>query len=197
MPAEVSSLDRGRGAISTQERATLLPSLSSRAQLSEIERLNVHAARIWAMRDAVLRRDDLLTESFSRELHRRMFNAVWRSAGCYRTTRRDPGWEPERIAEGMGLFFDDAEGWIRCSTYPIHEVAVRLHHRLVSLHPWETGNGRHARLIADIAVAAHGEKPLTWGSGSQASGSARSRYIEAIRAADAGDMAVLVQFARG
>jgi Fic-DOC domain mobile mystery protein B len=198
MASEQSGADLGEGALTPRERSRLLPSLSSRAQLIEIERLNVHAARVWAMRGAVLQRSDLLTEAFSRELHRRMFNAVWRGAGRYRTTERNPGWEPGRIAEGVRMFFDDAEGWIRFSTYPIQEVAVRLHHRLVSIHPWSNGNGRHARLIADIAVASHGEPPLTWGSGLEAakSGTGRARYVEAVRAADGGAMEALIAFAR-
>jgi Fic-DOC domain mobile mystery protein B len=196
MPAES---DSGDSAISPAERARLIPSLSTRAQLYEIERLSINAARKWAMRDSALRRSDLLSEGFSRELHGRMFRGIWRGAGKYRTTARDPGWEPHRIAEGMGMFFDDAEGWLRYSTYPVHEVAVRLHHRLVSIHPWSNGNGRHARLIADIVVAAGGEMPLTWGSKSASDGaeSARDRYLEAVRAADTGDIARLLEFARG
>ena len=182
--------------ISPQERARLIPSLSTRAQLHEIERLSVNAARKWAMRDTVLRRSNPLSEDFSRELHRRMFSGVWRGAGKYRATERNPGWEPHRIAEGMKMFFDDTEGWLRYSTFPVQEVALRLHHRLVSIHPWSVGNGRHARLIADIVVAANGEAPLTWGSKSSAR-PARDRYLDAIKVADTGDFAPLLEFASG
>jgi Fic-DOC domain mobile mystery protein B len=181
--------------ITEGERGRLLPSLSTRAQLDEVERLSVNAARVWAMRPAMLRRGDLVSEAFSRELHRRMFSGVWRDAGRYRSTERNPGWEPSRIREGVGMFFDDAEGWLRFATYPVHECAVRLHHRLVAIHPWEDGNGRHARLVADVVVAALGERPLTWGS--RAPASARARYAEASRAADGGDLAPLLEFARG
>jgi Fic-DOC domain mobile mystery protein B len=188
----------GNAPITPEERARLLPSLSTRVQLNEIEGLNVYAARVWAMRGIVLRRNDLMSEPFSRELHRRMFNCVWRGAGQYRTTERNPGWEPHRIAEGVGMFFDDAEGWLRFSTFGVHEAAVRLHHRLVSIHPWTNGNGRHARLIADVIVAANGEKPLTWGSGPAPAGGtpARARYLDAIRAADSGDFDPILGFAR-
>ena len=68
-----------------------------------------------------------------------------------------------RIAEGVGMFLDDTDGWLRFSTYPVHEAAVRLHQRLLAIRPWSNGNGRHARLMADIIVASHGEKALTWG----------------------------------
>jgi Fic-DOC domain mobile mystery protein B len=199
MPAEAFIAEDAGSPITPDELSRLLPSLSTRAQLNEIERLGINAARVWAMRGAVLRRDDLLTEPFARELHRRMFGAVWRGAGRYRTTGRNPGWEAHRIAEGVRMFLDDAEGWIRCATYPLHESAVRLHQRLASIHPWTNGNGRHARLLADIVVASHGEEPLTWGSGPQyaGTGSAREGYIEAIKAADAGEMGPLLAFARG
>jgi Fic-DOC domain mobile mystery protein B len=188
----------GNAPITQEEQSRLLPSVSARAQLNEIERLGINAARVWAMRGAVLQRGDLLTEAFARELHRRMFGGVWRGAGRYRTAERVPGWEASRIAEGVRMFLDDAEGWIRFSTYPLHEAAVRLHHRLAAIRPWSNGNGRHARLLADIVVASHGDEPLTWGSASGAApGSARARYADAIRAADAGDMGPLVGFARG
>jgi Fic-DOC domain mobile mystery protein B len=192
MPAEMSQADRG---ITREERAHLLPSLSTRAQLAEIERLTVNAARIWAMRGPVLQRGDLLTEAFSRDLHRRMFGGIWRGAGRYRVTERNPGWEPHRIAEGVGMFLDDADGWLRYSTYPVHETAVRLHLRLLTIHPWANGNGRHARLMADIVVASQGEAPLTWGS--RQPDSAAARYAEAIGVAEAGEMAPLLEFSRG
>ena len=185
--------------ISASDRARLLPSLSARGQLDEIERLNINAARLWAMRATVLKRSDLLTEPFSRELHRRMFGGIWRDAGRYRAEDRNPGWEPGRIAEGVGLFLDDAEAWLRFSTYPVHEAAVRLHHSLVSIYPWSNGNGRHARLMADIVVASQGEKPLSWGAlaAGGAPGTARARYLEAIRRADKGDVGPLLEFASG
>jgi fido (protein-threonine AMPylation protein) len=93
------------------------------------------------------------------------------------------------------MFLDDAEGWLRYATYPVHEAAVRLHQRLLAIHPWANGNGRHARLLADIVVASHGESPLTWGSRDPES--APRRYAEALGAAETGDVASLVEFAVG
>jgi fido (protein-threonine AMPylation protein) len=82
-------------------------------------------------------------------------------------------------------------------TYPLTEVAVRLHHRLVAIHPWPNGNGRHARLMADLVVASRAGRELTWGASSDLAfaGQARNRYIAAIQQADAGDMAALLAFA--
>jgi Fic-DOC domain mobile mystery protein B len=174
--------------------ARLALSLSTWGQLRAVERVRINEARAWAARAATLARPDLLTEGFCRELHRRMFGGVWRRAGRYRTAGGGPGWEPARIAEGVALVMDDAEAWIRFSTYPVHEAAVRIHHRLRSVRPWQVGNARHARLLADVVVAAAGEAPLGWGA-SLAGDSPREHYRRAAGAADRGDFTVLVQFA--
>lgn len=180
------------------ERPALVPSLSTRAELNEIERLTINAARIWFLRPAGLKRADLLTDSFAREVHRRMFSQVWRWAGHYRTTEKNMGWEVHRLTEGVRNAFDDAQAWLDHSTYPLNDCAVRLHHRLVLIHPWPNGNGRHARLMADIVVAAHGGAELSWGARQDLveMTEVRRHYIAAIRQADQGDFAPLLEFAQ-
>jgi Fic-DOC domain mobile mystery protein B len=155
----------GATPLTLEEQMELIPSLATRAQLNEVERLGINAARVWAMRSRALARADLLSDTFGRELHRRMFRGVWRWAGRYRTTEKNLGWELPRITEGVRNAFADAHAQREHSSYPLHEIAVRLHHQLVAIHPWPNGNGRHARLIADIVVAAGGGAPLTWGAG--------------------------------
>lgn len=184
--------------LSAEEQAALIPSLSTRAELNQLERLNLNAARVWAMRGRVLRRPDLLSDGFARELHRRMFNQVWAWAGRYRTTEKNLGWEVPRLAEGVRNACDDAKAWLEHSSYPLPEAAVRLHHRLVLIHPWSNGNGRHSRLMADILIAAKGGKELTWGAGQDlvAAGEVRRRYIDAIRQADQGHFVPLLEFAQ-
>ncbi len=198
MTTDLFANDDGNTELSPEERLELIPSLTTRAELNAAERLNINEARIWAMRPHTLQRPDLLTDSFARALHKRMFNQIWRWAGRYRTTEKNLGWEFPRITEGMRNAFDDAKAWIQFPTYPLNEAAVRLHHRLVLMHPWPNGNGRHARLIADIVVASRGGEELTWGArGDLVSlGEVRRRYIEAIKLADAGDFSALLAFAR-
>ena len=198
MTDDLFAADESNTALSSEEQLDLIPSLSTRAELNEAERANIHAARVWAMRPRTLKRSDLLTDTFARELHKRMFNQTWRWAGRYRKTEKNLGWEVARITEGMRNAFDDARAWLEFSTYPLHEAAVRLHHRLVVVHPWPNGNGRHSRLIADIMIAACKGEELTWGSRGNlvAIGDARRRYIEAIKHADAGDFEPLLAFAR-
>ena len=180
------------------ERRALIPSISTRAELNAVERLNINEARVWAMRPSILKRADLLTDGFARELHRRMFNGVWRWAGRYRKTDRNLGWEVHRLTEGVHNAFADARSQLEHATYPLPEVAVRLHHQLVVIHPWPNGNGRHARLLADIMIAARGGEELTWGAGADlaAMGDVRQRYIDAVRQADEGDYVPLLDFAR-
>lgn len=187
----------GQTPLTEEEKLQLRPSLSTRAQLNAAERLNIHAARLWAMRKTVLRRSDLLTDAFARELHRRMFNQIWRWAGKYRTSDRNLGWEWARIPEGMRVLLDDAGYWDEHATYPVTEIAVRLHHRMVVIHPWPNGNGRHARLLADLLIAARGGTALTWGAGLDLvqPGQARAQYITALQAADQNDYRPLLAFA--
>jgi Fic-DOC domain mobile mystery protein B len=149
------------------------------------------------MRPHVLQRPDLLTDRFAGELHRRMFNQICRWAGRYRTTEKNLDWEVHRVTEGVRNAFDDAQCWLQHSTYPLHETAVRLHHRLVAIHPWSNGNGRHSRLIADLLVASRAGDELTWGAQTDLVGAVdvRDSYITAIRSADAGDIAPLLAFA--
>jgi Fic-DOC domain mobile mystery protein B len=190
-------VEPGNTELTAEEKLELIPSLSTRAELNEFERENFNAARVWAMRRHTLDRSDLLTDAFSRELHKRMFNHVWRWSGKYRATVKNLGWEFPRITEGVRNAFDDARAWAEFSTYPIDEAAVRLHHRLVSIHPWPNGNGRRSLLIADVMIAAHGSLPLTWGArGNLAGNELRRQYITALKQADAGLMAPLVEFAR-
>jgi Fic-DOC domain mobile mystery protein B len=195
---DIFQADEGNTELTVEECLGLIPSITTRAELNEVERLNINTARVWAMRAQVLRRPDLLTDGFARELHRRMFNQAWRWAGRYRTTGRNLGWEVPRLTEGVRNAFDDARDWLQHATYPLSESAVRLHHRLVAIHPWPNGNGRHSRLVADLMVASSGGAELTWGARSNlvSMSAVRDRYIAAIRRADSGDFAPLLEFAQ-
>ena len=191
-------VEDGATPLTPEEQLELIPSLATRAQLNEVERLGINTARVWAMRPRALARTDLLSDTFGRELHRRMFRGVWRWAGRYRTTEKNLGWAVPRITEGVRNAFDDARTQLEYASYPLHEVAVRLHHQLVVIHPWPNGNGRHARLVADIVVAAGRGARLTWGAGENlvAAGGIRARYLAAVRAADGRDFGPLLTFAR-
>lgn len=110
MNTDLFQSDADATPLNDEEKLGLKPSLTTRAELNQLERQNIHAARLWALKPRQLQRDDLLTDAFARELHRRMFNHVWRWAGRYRTTEKNLGWEVHRLVEGVRNACDDARG---------------------------------------------------------------------------------------
>lgn len=176
-----------------EEVAALKVPVVDRQQLNEIEAANVEAGRAWAMRS----RKDCFTDEYLAELHRRMFGDVWKWAGSYRTHEVNIGnTPPHEIAVGVRAALDDARYWAENKTYEPSELAVRLHHRLVLIHPFVNGNGRCTRLLADVIVKRLKAEPLTWGSTSLVeTGEARQAYVAALKAADAHDPEPLIAFA--
>jgi Fic-DOC domain mobile mystery protein B len=185
--------------ITPEEALELRVSVQSREELNAFERENILEARAWALSPRTLRRDDLLTEDFMRKLHRRMLGRVWRWPGLFRTSERNLGRPVHALAMDVRTLLDDALYWREHGTYPEIEAAVRFHHRLVAIHPWVNGNGRHSRLMADILVCAQGGEPLPWGRGADlvTPSDLRARYLTALREADSGDYGSLLRFAAG
>jgi Fic-DOC domain mobile mystery protein B len=126
-----------------------------------------------------------------------MFGDVWKWAGCYRATAKNIGVDPMYIREGLAQSIIDALYWVEHDTYSHDETTIRFHHKLVWIHPFPNGNGRHSRLAADLLVESLGEQRFTWGETLASDPpAARAAYIAALRQADAGELAPLVEFAR-
>jgi len=185
----------GATPLDPDERDGLLPTwIAFRHELNAAERDNIAKGLAWASRQKKRR---LLDESFVRDLHRQMFGDVWRWAGQYRRTARNLGIDAARIPLEVANLLDDARHWVEFAVFPADEIAVRLHHRMVSVHPFPNGNGRHARLLADLLVERLGEPPFTWGRrGLLEPSETRAACIAALRAADDHDPRALVAFAR-
>jgi len=177
-----------------EERDGLLQAwITYRRELNEAEQTNIISGAAWARRQ---RRKDILTEAFLKQLHGKLFGTVWKWAGEYRRTERNIGIEPLRIQIEIRTAFDDARFWIDNESFQQEESAVRLHHRLVSIHPFPNGNGRTTRFIADLLMENLGNNPFTWGrSNLIATDETRNRYIAALRAADAHNIRPLLEFA--
>ena len=177
------------------EREGLLQTwITYRQDLNEAEQTNVVAGTVWAWR---ARHPDLLTEQFLRQFHKRLFGDVWAWAGEFRGTGRNIGIQPVRIPVDLRMVFDDARYWIEHETFPPDEIAVRLHYRLVAIHPFPNGNGRTTRLIGDLVAARLGREAFTWGRRNLTEVSeTRTRYIAALLAADSHDIEPLLLFAR-
>jgi len=173
--------------------AGLIPShITTQAELNEWEHDNIIEGERWAF---ARRRKDLLTAEFLKRLHRKMFGATWKWAGHWRTTEKNIGIAPERIPEAVRQLLLDVGTQLDTHSYPIREIAARLHHRLVQIHPFPNGNGRVARTYTDLLLRDHGEQRFRWGEGDLArSGDVRDRYIAALRAADGHDYGPLFRF---
>jgi Fic-DOC domain mobile mystery protein B len=176
------------------ERDELIPTyITLKSELNELEQQNIAIADAWAFS----RKHYILRERFLKGLHRRMFNRVWRWAGKFRTTERNLGVKPHLIETELRKTIDDAAYWVENKTYPPDELAVRFHHRLVSVHPFPNGNGRWSRLVADTLIVRLGGSRFTWGGADlRAAGGARDTYIAALKAADNHDLEPLIKFAR-
>jgi Fic-DOC domain mobile mystery protein B len=184
--------------LAPEERAGLLQAwITNRQDLNEAEEANIIDGAAWARRRRGQKPADLLTEDFAKTLHKQMLGDVWNWAGTYRQTERNIGIDAFRIPAEMAVLLDDVRFWVGHETYPPDEIAVRLHHRLVAIHPFPNGNGRHARLMADLLIERLGGEPFSWGGGSLADvGTLRARYVAALQAADNHDIGPLMEFAR-
>jgi Fic-DOC domain mobile mystery protein B len=186
----------GATPLSMEEAAELIPThIVTREQLNRLEQENISAADEWLFKR---RRRNLVSAEFIRLLHKRMYGNVWKWAGKYRGTEKNIGVEAWRIAPMLQDLCADVRYWIEHNTYEPDPIAARFHHRLVFIHPFANGNGRHARLITDALLIQQFECPrFTWGSASLLEpGEYRARYIAALQAADRGDYSLLLSFVR-
>ena len=165
--------------------------ITTRSELNEAEQENILRARRGRRHPTL---QAFLDDKYLRDLHRAMFGDVWAWAGSYRRLETSIGIDPARIAVGVRDLVADTKIWAE------HEeplcVAVRFHHRLVSMHPFPNGNGRHGRQAADYLMEALKQPPFTWGAvgGRGDVEGTRRRYLAALREADNGDLAPLEQF---
>jgi Fic-DOC domain mobile mystery protein B len=173
----------------------LIPTfVATRGDLNQVEAENILRATPWALeRAAQLGPLGLLQVAFLFQLHRRMFSDVWDWAGSKRLRETNLGSDPAQIDEEVKRTLDDVSYWDRNGVFDADGRAIRLHHRLVTIHPFRNGNGGCTRLIADLYLLALGSSPFAWGGGSP---EIRARYIEAVRSAPADDYAALLDLAR-
>ena len=177
-----------------EEREDLIPSyITLRRELNEAEQTNILEAEEWAF----TRKRNVLDGDFLKSLHKRMFGRVWRWAGQFRQTERNIGVDAYRIQIDQRQLLDDCRYWIENNTYRPDEIAARFHHRLVFIHPFPNGNGRHARLATDLLLTRLSHPRFSWGQVNLVSlGETRRSYVAALRAADNHDIRPLLDFVR-
>jgi Fic-DOC domain mobile mystery protein B len=191
----------GATSLEPDERDGLIPTyVATREELNAAEQANI-ADAVLGMRRRRLTTSRVLDGMFVRSLHKAMYGDVWKWAGKYRTTERNIGVDPSAIAISVRNLMEDAARWVAPdSTWLDRDQAVAsVHHRLVAIHPFPNGNGRHARAFADLLMRTLGGEPFSWGAASiQGAGPNRQAYLDALRVADAEPENIdqLVRFAR-
>jgi Fic-DOC domain mobile mystery protein B len=173
-------------------------SIATRQDLDEFEQQNIDKATEW-LAGKKFKVEKLLTEKFIKDLHREMFGDVWAWAGEFRRSDKSIGVDWRIISVEIKKLLDNCYYWLDNKVFSEEEIAIRLSHGLVKIHPFVNGNGRHSRLIADIMMEKIFYKDIfSWGKlDLEAINDERSRYIDALRKADEGDYSFLLDFARG
>ncbi len=194
MTASLGPQDDAGTELTEEERQGLIPSyITLRSELNEAEQANILAAEQWAL----ARKRDVLAEQFLNKLHKRMYGNVWRWAGQHRTSDKNIGIDAYRIPTEFRQLLDDCRYSIENNTYEPDEIAARFHHKLVSIHLYPNGNGRHARLATDLLLKSMSRERFSWGSRNLVdAGQTRERYIDALQAADKHDFGPLLEFVR-
>lgn len=180
-----------------EKEGLLIKTIATKGELDEFEQQNIEEAMQWVF-GRKFKAKDLFTEKFICSLHKRMYGDVWAWAGEFRKTDKNIGIDKFQIPVSLKMLCGDALFWVENETYPPEEIAVRFKHRIVSIHCFPNGNGRHSRLLGDIIIEKlFGREPFTWGAGDLSkAGDTRAMYLQAVKAADRGEYAALLSFAR-
>jgi len=186
-------LSDGHTELSEEDRLGLIPTyIATRGELFEAEQRNIAQALLRRPPSVAM----LLDDTYLRRLHKSMFDQVWEWAGRYRIRETNIGIAFEQISSEIRNLVNDTKTWVEYSTYEHDEIAVRFHHRLVFIHAFPNGNGRHGRIAADFLVASLNGEPFTWGARLDTdTDRLRSAYLHALRRADGGDIEDLLAFA--
>lgn len=187
----------GATPIDADEAEGLIPNLTSQKELNEWEQTNIADAALeyYGKKYATVKILDYL---FLKQLHKDMFSKTWKWAGEYRKSEKNVvSSAPEKIAIELSMLIADVLFWINNKTYLPDEICARFHRRLVAIHLFPNGNGRHARFVTDLLAESLGNKPFSWGSSDlYFAGEARTKYLAALKEADNNNYEPLTKFIR-
>lgn len=172
--------------------------ITTQRELNILEQKNIIEGMKWADSQ---KDPDLLSITFNHKLHEKMFDQVWRWAGKPRNVDKNIGSPWQHIPTHLNQLFKNTCYWIQNKIYAWDELATRFHHKLVFIHVFPNGNGRHARLMTDILLKLNKQEPFTWGEKNQSSpieveGKTRKAYISALQKADKNNFIDLIKFAK-
>jgi Fic-DOC domain mobile mystery protein B len=181
-----------------EKEGLLIPTITTRGELDEFEQQNIEQAIKWTM-GRKFKKDYMLTEDFVKLVHKKMYEDVWAWAGKFRKTNKNFGVDRYQIATELRTLLDNCKFWIDNGTYSPDEIAVRFKHRIVQIHCFSNGNGRHSRMMGDLIVEKIFDKAVfSWGAKTDLSkaGASRQEYLTGVKAADADNIKPLLEFAR-
>ena len=139
---------------------------------------------------------EILTSEFIFKSHLKMFNKVWKWAGKTRKTDKNIGISWFKITSDLQCLLDDTSFWIKNDTYSKDEICARFHHRLLKIHCFDNGNGRHGRIVTNLLLESLKQDHFTWGTKTMAPDIARIKYIQAMRLADERNYNLLLDIIR-
>lgn len=178
-----------------EKEGLLIQTITTRGELDEFEQKNIEEALFWLIRKP-LKAESILTAKFCCLVHKKMYGSVWEWAGKFRLTNKNLGVDKWQIPTALRDLCEDASYWILNNTYGPDEIAIRFKHRIVSIHCFPNGNGRHSRLMADILISKIFKLPVfSWGSNEAGhEDQSRANYLKALREADKGKLDALILF---
>ncbi len=174
-----------------------IKTITTQGELDEFEQLNIEKAVEWTI-NSNLRLEKILSEKFIKDLHKKMYGDVWKWAGEFRRSEKNIGIAWTQIGIELKNLLDDAKYWIENNTFSQEEIAIRFKHRIVSIHCFPNGNGRHSRMMADIIMESIFRKEIfSWHQSNMVKADeTRKVYINALREADNGNIEPLIEFAK-
>ncbi len=180
-----------------EKQGLLIRTIDTREDLNEFEMKNVEEALLWVLRRSFVY-TQVLDELFIYQMHQKMFGKVWAWAGKARTTNKNLGVDKFQIPVLLKSLVEDTRYWIENDTYEPDELALRFKHRLVGIHCFPDGNGRHGRMMADIIIHKIFDRDFfSWGRQNLSKHiTSRKRYLDAMKAGDHFDFLPLIKFAR-
>lgn len=190
--------EEGQTPLDEDEKEGLkINSITTQGELDEFEQLNIEKAVEWTI-SMKFKTEKILTEKFVKDLHKKMYADVWKWAGEFRRSEKNIGITWTQIGIELKNLLDDTKYWIENKTYSPEEIAIRFKHRIVSIHCFPNGNGRHSRMMADIILDSLSKVEMfTWHQSNMVKANeTRKTYIQALREADNGNIEPLIKFAK-
>ena len=174
-----------------------IKSITMQKELDEFEQLTIEKAVEWTIRTK-FKPEKILTEKFIKNLHKKMYGDVWKWAGEFRKTEKNIGIQWTQIGIALKNLIDDTKYWIENKSYPPEEIAIRFKYRIVSIHCFPNGNGRHSRIMADIIIESIFRKEVfDWQKSNMVKADeTRKKYIQSLKDADNGNILPLINFAK-